>query len=370
MPPLLRALLTLAAVAVGALVLAWLIDVVVRTAAARRQGRLLTAIRRSCRRPFRATVLTGSLLIANAYAGLPVTARTPVGHALRVLTVAAAAWLVVKVVFIAEDAAVTRVPVDVTDNRRARKVRTQIRLLRRFTAAVVVFLAIGFALMTLPGFRTVGASLLASAGFLGVVAGLAAQTTLGNVFAGLQLAFTDALRLDDVVVVENEWGRVEEITLTYVVLALWDERRLVLPTSYFTTTPFQNWTRTESRVLGEVTLHVDYAAPVEEMREEAHRIVAQSPLWDGKDWVLQVVETTPTTVVVRVLASAADAPSAWDLRCEIREKLLAWLQRTHPQGLPHVRLVSQDATPFDPYPTRRDTDVTAADAGRSQFSAD
>ena len=370
MPTLLRAVLVLLAVATAAVLAAWLVDAVVSTTAGRRDSRVLTAVRRSCRRPFRATLVTGSLLVATAYAGLHPSARTTTSHALKVLTVAAAAWLVVKAVFIAEDAAVTRVPIDVTDNRRARKVRTQIRMLRRLTAAVVVFLAIGFALMTLPGFKTVGASLLASAGFLGVVAGLAAQTTLGNVFAGLQLAFTDAIRLGDVVVVEQEWGRVEEITLTYVVLALWDERRLVLPTSYFTSTPFQNWTRTESRVLGEVTLHVDYAAPVEQMRHEAHRIVESSPLWDGKDWVLQVVDSTPTSVVVRVLASAVDAPTAWDLRCEIREKLLAWLQRTHPQGLPHVRLVSQDASPFDPYPTRRDTDVTEADTGRSQFSTE
>ena len=361
-------LLVLLAAALAAYVVAAVTDRVVGVVAARRDGQLLPVMRRTCRRPFAATIVTCTLLVASGQAGLPPRVQPSVQHLLEVLALAAGAWLFVKAVFIAEDAAFIRVRVDVTNNRRARKVRTQIRLLRRLTAAVVVVIAAGFALMTLPGFRAVGTSLLASAGFLGVVAGLAAQTTLGNVFAGLQLAFTDALRLDDVIVVEEEWGRVEEITLTNVVLALWDERRLVLPTSYFTTTPFQNWTRTESRVLGEVVLHVDYAAPVEELRKEAHRIIEASPLWDRKDWVLQVVETTPTTMMLRVLASAADAPSSWDLRCEVREKLVGWLQREHPQALPHVRLTQSDASPYDPYPTRRDADVTAADSGRSQFS--
>ena len=226
--------------------------------------------------------------------------------------------------------------------------------------------AVATALLSLPGLKGAGASLLASAGFLSVVAGLAAQTTLGNVFAGLQLTFTDAMRLDDVIVVEDEWGRVEEITLTYVVLALWDERRLVLPTSWFTSHPFQNWTRIESRVLGEVVLHLDYAVPVGALREQARAIVEQSPLWDRHDWVLQVVDSTPSTMVVWVLASAADAPSSYDLRCEIREKLLGWVQAEHPQGLPHLRVASTDAEPYDPYPTKRQADVR--EPGRSAFS--
>lgn len=215
-------------------------------------------------------------------------------------------------------------------------------------AAVVTVVALAVVLMTFSAAWAAGASLLPSARVLGIVAGVAAQTTLGNVFAGLQLAFTDALRLDDVMVVQDEWGRVEDVTLTYVVLALWDERRLVLPTSYFTTTPFQNWTRTGSRVLGEVLVHVDYSTPVEPVRQAAQRIVEGTPLWDRRDWVLQVVDTTPSTMVIRVLASAADAPSAYDLRCEVPEKLMDYLQASHPAALPRVRLTEQPALAAGP----------------------
>jgi small-conductance mechanosensitive channel len=188
-------------------------------------------------------------------------------------------------------------------------------------------------LMTFESLRAVGASLLVSAGVLGAVAGLAAQATLGHVLAGLHLAMTDALRFDDVLVVDGEWGRVEELTLTYIVLRLWDERRLVLPTTYLTQRPFQNWTRNESRVLGAIVLHLDYLAPVDELRAEARRAVEESPLWDRRDWVLQVVESTPATMVVRVLASSADAPSSWDLRCEVLERLINYLQVHHPEAV-------------------------------------
>jgi small-conductance mechanosensitive channel len=184
--------------------------------------------------------------------------------------------------------------------------------------------------------------LLASAGLAGIIAGLAAQTTLGNVFAGLQLAFTDAVRIDDVVVVEGEWGWIEEITLTYVVLHIWDERRMVLPTSYFTATPFQNWTRTQSRVLGSVVLHLDYETPLEPLREQARKVIEASPLWDQKDWVLQVIDTTETAMVVRVLASAHDGPTSWDLQCDVREALVTWLRENHPESLPRHRLAVVD----------------------------
>ena len=356
--------LRLLIVAVAAWLAAGLVHVVLGLVARFRWTRLLTLLRRTCRRPFAAVVITVATRAAVRPLGLRGEATWR--HALGVLVVAAVAWLVVKVGFVVEDITFSRVRVDITDNRRARRRRTQVRLLRRIIAASVVTIAVAVALLSLPGFRGAGASLLASAGFFSVVAGLAAQTTLGNVFAGLQLTFTDAMRLDDVIVVEQEWGRVEEITLTYVVLALWDERRLVLPTSWFTSHPFQNWTRTESRVLGEVVLHLDYAVPVEHLREQARAVVEASPLWDRRDWVLQVVDSTPSTMVVRVLASAADAPSAFDLRCEIREKLLGWVQSEHPQGLPHVRVATTDAVPYDPYPTRPDADVR--EPGRSAFS--
>lgn len=201
---------------------------------------------------------------------------------------------------------------------------------------VILVVTAAAILMTFEELRTFGASLLASAGLAGVIAGLAAQTTLGNVFAGIQLAATDAVRIDDVVVVE-EWGRVEELTLTYVVIHLWDERRLVLPTTHFTTTPFQNWTRKEARVLGSVLLHLDFQTPVEALRLHAQQVIEADPRWDGRDWALQVIDTSDRAMVVRVLASAHDAPTAWDLRCGIREELLRWLQAEHPEALPRLR---------------------------------
>jgi len=220
-------------------------------------------------------------------------------------------------------------------------------VIRRITVALTFVTALAAMLMTFGSVRTIGASLLASAGVLGIVAGLAAQTTLANVFAGLQLAFTDHLRIDDVVVVETEWGRVEEFTLTYVVVRLWDERRLVLPTTYFTTKPFQNWTRDESRVVGSVELHVDFRLAVDPVRLELERVLNESPLWDRRDWVLQVTDVTPTTMVLRALMSAIDAPSAWDLRCEVREKLIAFLRDRFPEALPRVRadLIGPDERP-------------------------
>jgi small-conductance mechanosensitive channel len=255
-----------------------------------------------------------------------------------IVLIAAVTWLAVRAMRAGEQIIVARLRTDVADNRRVRRARTQVTLLRRIIDATFVLVGLSAILMSFPSLRTFGASLLASAGLAGIVAGLAAQTTLGNVFAGLQLAFTDAVRIDDVVVAEGEWGWIEEVTLTYVVLHVWDERRIVLPTSYFTTTPFQNWTRSQSRVLGAVTLYLDYATPLHELREHARTVVEASPLWDQKDWVLQVIDTTEKAIVVRVLASAHDAPTSWDLRCDIREALVGWLQENHPQALPVDRM--------------------------------
>jgi small-conductance mechanosensitive channel len=251
------------------------------------------------------------------------------------------------VVRVVQDAVLLRLRMDVENNRKIRKLRTQVTVLRRITVAVLVVLGAAAILMTFAKMRALGTSLLASAGVAGIVGGLAAQSVLGNVFAGLQLAFNDALRVDDVLVVEDEWGRVEELTLTYVVLHLWDERRLVLPTTYFTTQPFQNWTRSSARNLGSVYLYLDYTAPIEQLRTEAERIVHASPLWDRQAWVLQVTDATERTIQVRVLASASDSGRAFDLRCEIREKLLAWINEHAPGALP----VSRISTPGDADPT-------------------
>jgi small-conductance mechanosensitive channel len=332
---ILALLIFVGACAAGA-ALGWLSGAVMRWLG--RRHPFLVTVHARCHRPWTAT-----LMVVAAVCVLPAARLDPVvtgwlRHALTIGLIVSLTWLAVCVTHVAEDAVLRRLRVDIADNRRRRKARTQVTVVRRIVVALLVVLAVAAVLMTFARLRAFGASLLASAGIAGIVGGLAAQSTLGNVFAGLQLAFTDALRYDDVVVVENEWGRVEELTLTYVVVHLWDERRLVLPTTYFTTKPFQNWTRTESRVLGAAVLYLDYSAPIETLRQEAERIVAASPNWDGQDWVLQVVDTTESAIVVRVLASAADASMAFDLRCEIREKLLAYIAETHPEALPRARV--------------------------------
>ncbi|MEV6814588.1 mechanosensitive ion channel domain-containing protein [Micromonospora sp. NPDC051296] len=258
-------------------------------------------------------------------------------HLLVLAVIAATAWLVTALLVAVEDTALARFRVDVPDNRHARRVRTQVVMLRRVTIVVIVVLTVGVMLMTFPAVRGIGAGVLTSAGVVGVVAALAAQSLLGNVFAGLQLAFSDAVRLDDVVVVEGEWGRIEELTLSYVVVQIWDDRRLILPTSYFTSTPFQNWTRTEAAVLGTAEFELDWSVPVQAMREELRRLVESTELWDGRVCVLQVTEATGGMIKVRALVSAASAGALWDLRCLVREHLVAWVRDHRPTAMPRLR---------------------------------
>lgn len=334
------------AVAVGlvvafvlALVVAEVIGAVVR--AARRRSTTAQHLSRRSRRPLRVT-----LTVALSWLAIRVVLpdgdaapgwRPPLEHLFLVALIVAVAWLVASLAFVMEDAAISRYRVDIPDNRHARRVRTQMMLLRRLTVVVIAVCAIAGILLTFEGARAAGAGILASAGLLSVVAGLAAQTSLANVFAGLQLAFTDAIRVDDVVVVEGEWGRIEEITMTYVVVHLWDDRRLIMPSTYFTQTPFQNWTRRQADLLGTVELDLDWRVPVAAMRAELARLLHASALWDERVGVLQVTEATGGTVRVRALASAADAPSLFDLRCHLREGLVGWLQREHPGALPRTR---------------------------------
>lgn len=327
---------------IGAWLLAWLTGEALVLAARVTRRPFLRQVHEQCGRAWQLTVVATAELSAVAGAGLPHRVELPVRHALVIATIGAVSWLVAKALFLVEDSVLHRVRLDVRDNRRARRVRTQLGVLRRLTAVTISVIAIATILMTFSAMRTYGASVLASAGLAGVVAGLAAQTTLSNVFAGLQLVFTDALRYDDIVVVENEWGRIEELTLTYVVVHLWDERRLVLPATYFTTTPFENWTRSESRVTAAFTLNLDATAPIAALRARTRELVEANPLWDQREWVLQVTDATEFTIVVRVTASAADASSAWDLKCDLREQLIEWLQREHPGALPRIRTETSD----------------------------
>jgi small-conductance mechanosensitive channel len=264
----------------------------------------------------------------------------PTSHALAIALIAGLTWFAVQVMYALTDIVLLRLnrALGTRDNRRARRARTQLVMLRRVVAVIAVVIALGAILLTFTKVRALGASMLASAGIAGAIAGVAAHPTLGNLIAGLQIAFSDMLRMDDVVVVQCEWGRVDDITLTYVVVRTWDERRLIIPTSYFVDNPFENWTRHEARVIGTVFVTLDFAVPVSEVRAEVQRILEASPLWDRREWVVQVTELTPQGVELRMLMSASDAPSAWDLRCEVREKLLAFLRERYPEALPRTRV--------------------------------
>jgi small-conductance mechanosensitive channel len=254
-----------------------------------------------------------------------------------IVLIALVAWLLIKGTYALSDAVFLRFNVDVKDNLRARKVQTQLKVLRRLIIIVIGVIALASILMTFPRIKQLGTAILASAGIVGIVIGLAAQKTIGTFIAGLQIAFTQPIRIDDVVIVEGEWGRVEEIALTYVVVRIWDLRRLIVPITYFIEKPFQNWTRVSADILGSVFLYVDYTVPADAVRAELQRLLEASESWDRKVCVLQVTNTSERTVELRALMSAADASAAWNLRCQVREKLVEFVQREYPDALPRVR---------------------------------
>ncbi|MEF3082249.1 mechanosensitive ion channel domain-containing protein [Luteimonas sp. SMYT11W] len=246
-------------------------------------------------------------------------------------------WLGARVVGAIEARILLEHPVDVEDNLAARRIQTQARVISRVIQAGVVLVGVSLALMTFPQVRQVGAGLLASAGIIGLIAGVAAQPVFGNLIAGLQIALAQPIRLDDVVIVEGEWGRIEEITSTYVVVRIWDERRLVVPLQWFISNPFQNWTRTSAQLLGTVFLWLDHRAPIPAIRDQLQRICEADPRWDRRVCVTQITETDKHTIEVRLLVSARNSGELFDLRCAVREGMLAFLDAHHPQALPRVR---------------------------------
>lgn len=256
---------------------------------------------------------------------------------LSVALIGISAYLLVRALYGIEDLITARLDLEHEDNLDARRLQTQLQVMRAVLASFIVFTAVVVILLYVPGFRQIGSGLLASAGIAGLVIGFAAQRALGNLLAGFQIAVTQPIRLDDVVVVEGEWGRIEEISLTYVVVRIWDERRLILPISYFLEKPFTNWTRENSEILGTVYLYTDYRVPVDELRAELDRILEKSEHWDGRVKGLVVTDSKEHTLELRALVSAKDGGSAWDLRCEVREKLVRFLAKNYPDTLPRIR---------------------------------
>ncbi len=258
-------------------------------------------------------------------------------HGLSILLIASVTWLIIRAIGVIDDVIKKRHPLTVRDNLRARQIHTQSRVLSRTLMTIVGVLGTAAILMTFPRVREFGTSLLASAGVAGIILGFASRATLSNLIAGVQLALTQPIRIDDVVIVAGEWGWIEEIRSTFVVVRIWDDRRLVVPLQHFIEQPFQNWTRRTSHLLGTVFFHADYRLPVQQVREELKKIVADCEEWDGRVCVLQVTEAKDQTIELRALVSAPDSPKAWDLRCKVREKLIGYLQSEFPDCLPRVR---------------------------------
>lgn len=258
-------------------------------------------------------------------------------HGVILGVIAGVAWLAIRLTIVFDDVVFSKFRIDTEDNLEARKVRTRTYVLRRIVVIAIALFAFSAMLMTFPTIRNVGMSLFASAGVAGLVIGMAARPMLSNIFAGIQIALTHPINIDDVVIVEGEWGWIEEIGSTYVVVRIWDLRRLVLPLTYFIERPFENWTRTTADLLGTVSLHADYTVPVEDVRQELLRVLQASDLWDGKVWGLQVTNTTEHTMELRALMSAPDSGAAWNLRCHVREKMIGFLQEKYPRSLPRVR---------------------------------
>lgn len=289
------------------------------------------------RAPARLALPLAGLEVGLAAVRLPPAVATTLAHVVGIGLVVAVAWFAVRTTFLLDDAFLSHYRLDDADNLRARRVHTQIQVLRRITVVLVSVVAAAVILLSFSAVRAEGEGLLASAGLLGIMAGIAARPTATNLVAGVQIALSQPIRVDDVVVVETQWGRVEEIALTYVVVRVWDLRRLVLPISYFVEQPFENWTRSTADILGWVYVEVDYTAPVEELRQAFFEIVAASPNWNGKVRVLQVTNLGSETMQLRALMSAADSSRSWDLQCEVREQLVRYVREHHPDALPRLR---------------------------------
>ncbi|MBD3288982.1 mechanosensitive ion channel [candidate division KSB1 bacterium] len=287
---------------------------------------------------FRGILPTVCLILVLPVLTFPEHVTSAVRHVLGIWVIILLAWFGLKLIAVVRDIVLSQYQLSAEDNLKARQIYTQMKVIQRVLAVVIIIFAIASILMTFERIRQIGVSILASAGIVGIIIGFAAQRSLATLFAGIQIAITQPIRIDDVVIVENEWGRIEEITLTYVVVAIWDQRRLIVPITHFIEKPFQNWTRETSELLGTVFIYADYSLPINELRAELERIVKDTPLWDGRLSKIQITNTTETTVEYRALVSAGNSSDAWELRCLAREKMIEFIRGNYPQSLPRTRI--------------------------------
>lgn len=347
MENILRPLTVLGGSVLLTVALGWAVDLLLRRADVRHPETPLWGLLRRCRLPLQVVLFTA--LLRGTYREtrwqIIEVNRGGIGQALSLVLIGAGAWLVVRIVSAVVESTYARYASSTRDPARLRRVRTQVTLIMRIVTAVVVVVAVAAILLTFPDLRSIGTSMLASAGIIGIVAGVAAQSTLGNLFAGFQIAFGDMVRIGDTVVVDGEWGVIEEVTLTFLAVRTWDERRITMPVSYFTSKPFENWSRGGAQMTGTVFLQLDHSAPVPLMRERLHQILMECAAWDGRDWSLAVTDTTASTMEVRAVVTAKDADDIWTARCVVREQLLAWLTEHHPYALPKITTAPAEKIP-------------------------
>lgn len=328
-------------IALGAVGLALLLHKIVFVAlerlTRRTAGTVDDALVRHAKRPSRLIFMLFALVLVLPVLGIPEDVMNGIGRALSLVLTAAFGWLAFSLTQTINDIVADRYDLSVADNLKAREIHTRVRVLQRVLAVIILIVTASVILMAIPGIRQIGVTLFASAGIAGIVAGFAARPVLSNLLAGIQLALTQPIRIDDVVIVEGEWGWIEEIRMTFVVVRVWDLRRLIVPLSYFIETPFQNWTRKSADILGTVFFYTDYTVPVDRVREELHRILRDSNLWDGEVWGLQVTDATERDIELRALMGARNSSDAWNLRCQVREQLVEFLRREYPQALPRLR---------------------------------
>jgi small-conductance mechanosensitive channel len=340
-----RPVLVIGAAVLLTLIVGWAVDRSLRAVDARHPETPLWDLLRRCRLPLQVVLCTAILRGAYRAAEVEAGHSEAIGQALTLVLIAATAWLLVRVAAAAIDASYARYAAVSRNIPKVRRLRTQLTLIQRVFGAIVGVIAVASMLFTFPEMRAVGASMLASAGIIGIVAGVAAQSTLSNLFAGLQIAFGDMVRIGDTVVVDGEWGVVEEITLTYLSVRTWDERRITMPVSYFTSKPFENWSRGDPQMTGTVFFHLDHATPVDLMRKRLLEILEQAAEWDRRAWGLVVIDTAPTTIQVRALVTAKDAEDIFNLRCIVREQLIDWLRCEHPYALPRLNTADAPGRP-------------------------
>ncbi|SHI88926.1 Small-conductance mechanosensitive channel [Palleronia salina] len=315
---------------------------------------------RRLQRPFRLVLVILAVGIALPLLELPGLWEQRLEHAARALLIVFVGWSALIFTDVLTGRAISRTSLEEEDYG-ARTTATQLNVLQKVSKIMIILLTAGVVLSTFEGVRSFGLSLFASAGAAGLVLGFAARPVLANLIAGIQIALTQPIRLNDVVIVEGEWGWIEEIRATYVVIRIWDLRRMVVPLAHFIEKPFQNWTRESSQIIGGTNWHLDYTAPVPEMRKKLREICEQSEYFDGKVCVLQVIDTAQDTIEIRALMSARNSPRAWELRCEVREKMIDWLQRAHPHALPRRR-----AEVTGPVETRMARPAPAANEARAK----